>query len=185
MNRDPRLLISIACNWLLYVALGQINSSIGSWNIHLHVIALYILFPLFYMEPLGALLSIAITGLFLDAATPVPFGFHFLMLLIFATVTRSLQRHIYRENATHVILVTIVINLLTALALTAQDWGPHVFTSVYWVRWGSDWLVSSFFCLFFAYRYIEFQRICTLSRANDLTEGAMEAVHRPFTPPRD
>jgi hypothetical protein len=184
MNRDPRLLISIACNWLLYIILDQINAILGTWNIHLYVAGIFLLFPVFYMPVSYAYLSIAIAGFFMDSASPLPFGFHFIFLWFCATLIHAIRSHLYRENKTHIVIITITVNLLASLFICLVNLSPVLLTAHFWIRLGSDSLISSVFCYLFAYRYLEIQRVFTLSSGHELNEDTMEAVKRPFTPPR-
>lgn len=108
-----RIALCIACNYLLWLIAAQANHYLALWHVSLFAGGLMVTYPALRLPYREGVAVVFLTGLLLDAGTPVPFGLHaFLMLFAHAVVLGARNRLSREENA-----VALVVALATNLGL--------------------------------------------------------------------
>lgn len=137
-----RIAICIACNYLLWLITAQANHYLALWHVSLFAGGLMAVYPALRLPYRDGATVVFVTGLLLDAGTPVPFGLHaFLLLFAHAVILGARNRFPREENAV-ALVVALVANLgvILAISLVLMIRG-RVPVSV-WPRLGFDLLAS-------------------------------------------
>lgn len=112
--------VCLAVNVLLAFLLEQVNHTLTSVSLFLYLGGLYIVFPLRALTfPMG-LLCIFITGLWIDAKSPVPFGASALLLSFSFTLAYTLRQ--YASRNLPLLPLAFYLNLL------------HLLVFLFWLR---------------------------------------------------
>ncbi len=158
MNDDRRTLIILLANGLLYFVLNQVNEALAPLSLHISLDALFLLFAFFYLKPGQALLIGLLTALFVDAALPVPFGIH--VILIFGTLAflQKMRRVFRRENPRHVLLAALWCNLFIMLGLSLTAGQDLLMQSAFWLRFLCDLALSQLALALLASWWLNLQR---------------------------
>jgi hypothetical protein len=113
-----RLALSIACNFLLWLIVSQTNHYLAIWHVSLFVAGAMVAFPALRMNYGDGARVVFVSGLFLDAAAPVPFGLHAFFLLLSHGIVYNLRARLPREESVVGLLVALSANLGIFLALS-------------------------------------------------------------------
>lgn len=124
MIRTPFIILVI--NALLWMIQAQLNHYVSAWNVSIFLGGVAVAFSalrLPYREGVRALL---LTGLWFDAATPVPFGLHAFLFLICHALVFTFRSRLAREETMVGIVIAVVANLgiMTAIALGLMHRSP-------------------------------------------------------------
>ncbi|SDS39482.1 hypothetical protein [Opitutus sp. GAS368] len=144
---DPRWLIVVGANLLLWWLVGLANSHLTSSAVHLYVGGLFVVYSSLRLDRKHGLIAILLTGLMIDAVEPVPFGTSMLLLgLVHATLLYGRQRF-PREGAVFGIVVALFANLFLVIALSFLLVGGNPRPGAAWLRVFVDLLASQLFLL--------------------------------------
>ncbi|HEU5081580.1 MAG TPA: hypothetical protein VFT72_20370 [Opitutaceae bacterium] len=124
MLRTPFIVLLV--NALLWMIQAQLNHYISPWNISIFVGGLAVAFcslRLSYREGLRALL---LTGLWFDAATPVPFGLHAFLFLLCQALVFTFRSRLAREETMVGMIIAAATNLgmMFAMAIGLMHRSP-------------------------------------------------------------
>lgn len=108
-----RTLIVFACGFVLWQLVGQANHYLAPWGMYLWVGGLFVTFAGLRLPPQEGFNACFLTGLLLDAATPVPFGLQAFLFGIAQLILVRLRHRIAAEET----LVAVSVALLTNLGL--------------------------------------------------------------------
>lgn len=106
-----RVAILFACSLVLWAIVTQLNHSISELRIYLFAGALFVTFAALMQPFASGLVAAMLTGLMLDANTPVPFGIH---LVLFATAHIMIYRlrdRVPRNDTISRVTVAVLGNL--------------------------------------------------------------------------
>ncbi len=143
MEIDLRGWLLAASNVLLFWLLQMINDALGSSGLTLSLNALYLILPAACMRQGWALLLVFATGMLIDAPLPVSFGFHSILFIVVVTALQGFQHGLARAGLGQLILVALGLNALLILIQSLLLAGPLLGNSAYWLRIGSDLLLST------------------------------------------
>src|SRR4051812_34148543 len=84
-----RTFIVLVCSIVLQTIVFQLNHYLAPWHVNLFVGGLLVTFPSLRIGYREGFWSVFLTGLYLDAASPVPFGLHALLFALAYAVIAS------------------------------------------------------------------------------------------------
>jgi hypothetical protein len=116
MIRVP--LITLVANVLLWTVQSQINHYIAPWQMSGFVGGLAVTFAALRMGGREGARAVALTGLWFDAATPVPFGLHAFLFLLCHLVIYGVRGRVAREETLVGLIIAAITNLALYLALS-------------------------------------------------------------------
>lgn len=149
-KHDPRWLIVLLANLLLWWLAGLANSYLGRFSflwidyvsVHLYLGGLLVVYGALRLDRKHGLIATVLTGLMIDAGTPIPFGTSLLLLgLVHATLLYGRQRF-PREGAVFGIVVALFANLFLIIALSFLLVGANPRPGEAWLRIFVDLLAS-------------------------------------------
>jgi hypothetical protein len=137
----------------------ELMNECGMPGLWLHVDALLIIFPFFYMRFAHALPQAAITALALDAMWAGPFGTRLVVYSLVLAVFLPLRVRVRRENPSHMFFFGMMMTLVTFAGLTAASmWAIADWSAFSPLRSGYDLAASMLVCGSASYWWMEFQR---------------------------
>jgi rod shape-determining protein MreD len=146
-KHDPRWLIVFLANLLLWWLLGVANNYLATSGVHLYVGGLFVVYAALRLDYRHGLIAIVLTGLLMDAVTPVPYGTTlFLLGLVHATLLYGRQRF-PREGAVFGIVVALFANLFLVIALSFLLVSANPRPAQAWLRIFMDLLASQLLIL--------------------------------------
>lgn len=143
MLRAPLLIF--AANVLVWTIQSQLNHYIAPWNVTSFLGGLCVTFASLRLSPRDGARALVLTGLWFDAATPVPFGLHAFLFLLSHTILITFRSRIPREETLVAVLVAVLVNLGTLLAVSAALLHRNPAPLAMWPRLVADSLLS--FCV--------------------------------------
>lgn len=168
MSDNARVTLLFFSHILLYFIIGQLNSLLGGWSLHLHLDALLLVFFGLFLNHMKGLVFSALLGFMADAVHPVPYGTYLIgYVLLWAFFVWS-QRRIRRQNPLHVRIITVIAQSLWLLGL-ALFLGTGLWTEwTYWQRILVDLLASALVLFLFAWPWCHLQKKLLYSLGWDL-----------------
>jgi len=112
-------LIAFAANALLWTLQSQLNHYVSLWQMSVFVGGLAVAFAGLRLGYRDGARALILTGLWFDAAAPVPLGTHVFLFLLAQTVIFSFRDRLAREEPLVGITIAAVANLLLFVALSA------------------------------------------------------------------
>lgn len=119
MYFDPRSLLFFAANALLLHLMLMLGSALSAWALFPVLLGPMIVFPALYMRHSACFLCTLATGLWVDAALPVPFGLITALFLCSAAAVFTLRKRFRAEENLHPALLAHAVNLTAVIALAA------------------------------------------------------------------
>jgi rod shape-determining protein MreD len=139
---DPRWLIVVLANLLLWWLVGLANHYLAGAAVHLYLGGLFVVYSALRLDRRHGYIAVILTGLLLDAVEPVPYGTSLCLLgLVFATLLYG-RRRFPREGAAFGIVVGLFVNLFLFLALSFLLVGDNPRPAAAWLRLFVDLLFS-------------------------------------------
>lgn len=169
-RQDPRWLLVFAANLLLWWLVGLANDYLARFSLHLYVGGLFVVYSSLQLDRKHGLIAVALTGLLIDAAEPVPFGTSlFLFGLIHATLLYG-RRQFPREGSVFGIVIAQLTNLFLFIALSFLLVGANPDPAGAWLRLFVDLLASQLAILLVAPWFLALQsRLMELARIHPET----------------
>ena len=134
MLPDPRSLLLFATNALLLQLTLLVGSAFAPWLPYPVLLGpMAVLAPL-YLRLGGFFTCAVLTGLWVDAALPAPFGLFTLLFPCIGTAFYQARIRFHPERNTHPALLAHLANLVCVLALTAASAGPVFGHAAFWVH---------------------------------------------------
>jgi rod shape-determining protein MreD len=144
---DPRWLLVFLANFLLWWLVGLLNHHLAGTTLHLYAGGLFVVYAALRLDRKHGLIAIALTGLLMDATSPVPYGTSVVLLgLVHATLLYGRQRF-PREGALFGLVVALLANLFLFIALSFLLIGASPRPGSAWLRIFADLLASQVFLL--------------------------------------
>ena len=147
---DPRWLVVFLANLLLWSLLGIANHYLSRFSFlwidycsfHLSIGGLFVVYPALRLSSKHGWITIALTGLMMDALQPVPFGTNMILLgLVYATLLYGRQRF-PREGSIFGIVVALFSNLFLIICLSFMLIGASPRPAEAWMRVFGDLIAS-------------------------------------------
>jgi rod shape-determining protein MreD len=154
---DPRWLIVFLANLLLWWLVGLANNYLSPHAVHLYLGGLFTVYPALRLDRRHGLIATVLTGLLIDAGTPVPFGTHVLLLGLIHAILLSGRQRFPREGAVFGIVVAQFANLFLFIALSFLLVGANPRPGEAWLRIFGDLLASQLIILLIAPWFLALQ----------------------------
>lgn len=139
---DPRWLIVLFANLLLWWLTGMANDYLATFSVHLYLGGLFVVYAALQVERRQGLIAILLTGLMFDAVEPVPFGTSMLLFgLVHATLLYGRQR-LPRDGVIFGTIVALFSNLFLFIALSFLLVGANPRPGEAWLRLFVDLIAS-------------------------------------------
>jgi hypothetical protein len=121
MRLDPRILILFAANALLLFLSLLANSSLASLSVYLILLGPMLVLPALYLHHRSLTACMLLSGLWVDAALPAPFGLFSCGFVILGSAISVARIRFRAEHNYHPILLAHTANLscIALLTLTA------------------------------------------------------------------
>ena len=134
MYFDPRSLLFFGANALLLHCMLMLGSALSPWSIFPVLIGPMLIFPVLYMRHSAYFLCALCTGLWVDAALPVPFGLLTGLFLITGAITFMLRNRFRAEENDHPCLLAHILNLMVIILLAAISSGKTQHLFDFWIQ---------------------------------------------------
>ena len=156
---DSRAFIFLGANILLFYLAQLANSSLASLGIYLLLLGPMPVMPALYLKPPSAFICILLSGLWIDAACPVPFGFFTALFLLAGTLAGLLRHRLRAEQSYHPFILAQFFNIGAILALTLTKGAGSYFVLELWIQTALVILSSSLALLLITAWFFRFQRM--------------------------
>ncbi len=114
-----QILVLLLCTGGLVTLLGQLNHGLSTFAVTLSAPGLLVAFAALRLSLKPGLLVALLTGLWLDAVSPVPFGQHALLLGLAFCMLHRVRARLPREEALVGVVAAIFINLGLCIVLAS------------------------------------------------------------------
>lgn len=159
MPIDPRCFILFGCN-VLFVYLTQlVNSSLAAWSLHLVLIGPMLVLPTLYLRHRDGFLCLLLTGLWIDAALPVTYGYFTSGLLTAGTLIFAVRHRFRAEHNYHPLLIAHSTNFAVILILSISLGQGVLNTPGYWLQVSVTSLLSHLALLLVAPWFFNLERM--------------------------
>lgn len=138
-------IIAFLGNALLWTIQSQLNHYLGPWDLTLFLGGLSVAFAALRLPAREGARVTFLTGLWHDAAAPVPFGLHAFLFLLAFTIIVSIRGRIAREETLVGLLIAALANLAFLIAVSAALIHRNPAPFQVWPRLVADSLAS--FCV--------------------------------------
>lgn len=137
------LIVTIVfCNGGLYFLITEFNDSIARTSITLFLPGLFLAYPALNLRFYPALFCNVVTGLLIDATSPVPFGSTAIIFLLIQLVINKYRSNIKKNNLYHGWVISQVTNLIIFSFVTLYFNAAHLFEIGIFVRTVFDFIIS-------------------------------------------
>jgi len=131
-------------NVILWAIVAQLDHYLATWDVSVFAGGLCVAFASLRLPPREGYRALLLTGLWFDAASPVPFGLHALLFLFAHAVINSFRTRLARDDTLVGLLVAAIANLGLIVALTGGLLHRNPALWELWPRLSVDSLIS--FC---------------------------------------
>ncbi len=159
MTIDPRCFIMFGGNALLFFLTQLINSSLTGLSLHLVLFGPMLVLPALYLRHRSFFLCLLLTGLWVDAALPVPYGFFTTHFLITGTILFIFRHRFRAKHNNHPILIAHGVNFATILLLGIYIGQGSLSVLDYWLQLLTTSLLSHASLLAIAPWFFNFERM--------------------------
>jgi rod shape-determining protein MreD len=118
-----QILALLACAAVLWAILNQVNHHAAPWALTFSVAGLFVTLPALRLSLRTGLACALLAGLWLDAASPLPFGRHALLLGLAFCFVHRLRDRLPRTETVVAVVVALFVNLALFVALAFLDLG--------------------------------------------------------------
>jgi len=155
---DPRILVMFGANALLFYLCSLVNSSLAALPSYLILLGPMLIFPSLFLQQRSHFICILLSGLWVDAALPVPFGFFTCAFLVISSGIYLFRSRFRTEHNYHPVLLAQTVNLCLILLLTLSNGLPELKTAHFWLQSGLTLLLSQLCLLIVAPWFFNLQR---------------------------
>ena len=174
MTIDPRCFILFGCNALLLFLAQLVNSSLATVALHLVLIGPMVALPPLYLRHRSSFACLLLTGLWVDATLPVPYGLFTTCLPTIGTFLSIFHHRFRAEHNGLPIWIAHGANLAVILLLSLYMSPDFLFVPGYWLHIGTTLLLSHLVLLIVAPWFFNFERMFfSLLRVNTEPEDSL------------
>jgi len=157
MESSLRWWILAACNLLLFWLQGMVGDATGALGLTLSINALYVIMPAVCLSQGWGLVLMFLAGLTIDAGLPIGFGFHAVLFAVALTILHAYQRSLQKAGLGQLILLAVIVNIAFMLIEALLLAGPLFDYGQYWLRIGSDMVLSTVVTALVAWWFLSLQ----------------------------
>lgn len=158
MRFDSRIILFFGCNALLLFLAQRVSSALSGQMLQLILLGPMVVMPALYLRHGAFFVCTALTGLWVDATSPVPFGFYMTVFLACGTAIFQMRIRFRAEHNYHPILIAHVANA-AAIAAMVLFLGGQKFVFDYWLQVGITAALSHLVLLGVAPWFFDLQRL--------------------------
>ncbi len=159
MLLDPRAILLFGANALLLYLTLLVNSALASWSVYLLLLGPMLVFPALYLRHQSYFICTVLTGLWVDAALPSPFGLFTISFLFVGAFIFQMRIRFRAEHNYHPIMLAHGLNFF-CIVLTTVAMGVPYFSSVgFWLQIVVTSLLSHLVLLVVAPWFFNFERM--------------------------
>lgn len=118
-----QILVLLACAAVLWAIVNQLNHYAAPWAFTFSVAGLFVTLPALRLSLRTGLVCVLFAGLWIDAASPLPFGRHALLLGLAFCFVHRLRGRLPRTETIVAVVVALFVNLALFVALAFLDLG--------------------------------------------------------------
>ena len=167
MPLDPRAILMLGANVLLLQLTVLINTGLAAWPGYLFLLGPMLVLPTLYLRHRSYFFCTLITGLFVDASFPVPYGLFTVLFLIFGALVFLIRFRFRAEHNYHPILLAHLLNFALLVGLTLATGREYFNVSSFWIHVLTTSLVSHLALLVVAPWFFNLERtLFALCRLN-------------------
>lgn len=159
MLLDPRAILLFGANVLLLYLTLLVNSALTAWSLYLVILGPMLIFPVLYLRHQSYFICTFLTGLWVDAAFPGPFGFFTISFLFAGAFIFQMRIRFRAEHNYHPILLAHAVNafflIVLSLFMGSGSWG-HL---GYWLQVACTGIASHLVLLLVAPWFYDFERM--------------------------
>ena len=156
---DSRCFILFGANIVLLYLTQLVNSSLSAWSLHMIIIGPMIILPALYLRFRDGLLCCLLTGLWIDAALPVPYGLFTGGSITACSILYTLRHRFHAEHNYHPIVLSHVINLAALILVSCTLSYGQLGSYAYWAQVIVTALLSHFCLLFVGPWFFNLERL--------------------------
>lgn len=155
---DARAWIMLGGNLLLFFLTQLVNSALSPWPFSVFLLGPMVILPALFLRHQSYFICTALTGLWVDASLPVPFGFFTTLFLIAGAFIFSLRIRFRAEHNYHPILLAHGVNFFLIAILTLFEGSGSFAVAGYWIQVLTTSLCSHLVLLLVAPWFFNFER---------------------------
>ncbi len=156
---DPRCFILFGANIVLLYLTQLVNSSLSTWSLHLMILGPMVILPALYLKFRDGFLCCFLTGLWIDAALPVPYGLFTGGSTIACSILYTIRHRFRAEHNYHPIVLSHVINLAALILVSCKLNHGQLDSYAYWTQVLLTILLSHFCLLFISPWFFNAERL--------------------------
>jgi cell shape-determining protein MreD len=137
-----QVLALLSCAAALWAIVNQINHHAAPWALTFSIAGLLVALPALRLPLRAGLACALLTGLWLDAASPLPFGRQALLLGLAFCLVHRIRDRLPRTETLVAVVVALFVNLALFVAFAFLDLGALPDTAAGGLRLLADLLVS-------------------------------------------
>lgn len=134
MLLDPRAIIMLGANVLLLYLTQLVNASLSDGPVYLFLLGPMLVLPALFLRHQSYFICTLLTGLWVDAALPAPFGLFTCLFLLAGAFIFSARIRFRVEHNYHPILLAHGINFFLLVALTLAMGREHFDVAGFWIQ---------------------------------------------------
>ena len=157
MRRDHRWLVLLGTSILLWFIIGEVNHHLARWNLSLYVGGLMLTFGLLYFPRKTGLLHALFLGLWMDAASPQPFGLSMVLFALAHLTFFHFKQKLPTEETVTAVSFALLLNAGIFLFLTLWHLTGVPDFAGYALKAATDFLLSQILILLIAPWYLALQ----------------------------
>src|SRR5690606_2540977 len=128
------ILILFGTNALLLFLNLLVNSQLAVWSLNLVLLGPMIVLPALFLRHTSFFVCTLLTGLWVDAALPVPFGLFTIGFLCLGTLLFLARDRFRTEHNYHPVVLAHLVNLFAVLLLTSAFTGGAFANWNFWMQ---------------------------------------------------
>ena len=159
MLLDPRIIIMFGANVLLFYLNQLVNSALSDWPIYFILLGPMLVLPAIFLRYRSYFICTLLTGLWIDAGLPGPFGIMTLAFLVMGMCIFQIRFRFRTEHNYHPNILAHACNFGAIIFLTIFAGYEHLTVSTYWIQISITALISHLLILIVAPWFFNLQRL--------------------------
>lgn len=159
MPIDARIFVFLGANMLLFYLAQLANNSLASAGIYLLLLGPMPVMPALFLRGRTAFICMILTGLWIDAACPLPFGFFTTLFLCTGSFISLLRHRLRAEHSYHPYILAHCFNLGCILLLSLTQGADNYLVLDLWIQTVLVILISSLVLLVVTPWFFRFQHM--------------------------
>ena len=156
---DPRNILMFGANAFLLHLFLMVNSALAGWSLYVLLLGPMLVFPALYPRLPAAMLCLFVTGLWIDATFPSPFGLFAVAMPVGGVFVYHLRIRFRAEHNYHPVILAHAANLVFLILLTVSSGKELYAFAGFWKQVVLTSLLSHIMLLVVAPWFFNLQRL--------------------------